>query len=221
MVVIRVWVVLTLACLGLGLVFALIDDSLTPSCNGGLRCNGIAWALLGLLFFGLGMLCAVVTGLLIVVTGLDWHQWALGVGLALVIFTPIVAFIFADFIELKAFDLVFYSAPGAYFAAGDRGYVSAVGVTLTIMLILAPLPALVFTPGWPGPQLWPRLALTSILLVVVSIVVFGWVVDHYAVAGVGPVWPLLVSLAVFFVCWLVTWLVLVWSLFRWRPAAIS
>jgi hypothetical protein len=109
------------------------------------------------------------------------------------------------------------------------------------MLALAPLPALLFPPsrprlrarsavppGEPGlsihwPPILPRLALTSVLLAGVSVVVLVRVADHYAVAGVGPTWPLLAAGVGFSVFWLVAWLVLtassLGSVLRWRRSA--
>jgi hypothetical protein len=56
-------------------------------------------------------------------------------------------------------------------------------------------------------------------------VVLERVADHYAVAGVGPAWPLLAAAVGFYGFWLVAWLLLMGSLLgswlRWRPASVS
>jgi hypothetical protein len=206
-------------------------------------CDVTAADLFAALFAFLGGVFAALTGLLVVIAALRTRQAALGVGLALLIGTEFAAALV--YVTTDGFQAVLFAAPGAYFAPHSQlpGYFAMASTTFAIMLALAPLPALLFTPvrsrptarssaslappDEPGlrPPLPPRLALTSLLLAGVSLVVLDRVADHYAVAGVGPAWPLLAAAGSFYVFWLVAWLLLMGSLLgswlRWRPASVS
>jgi hypothetical protein len=193
-------------------------------CSAG-YCAVTAADLIVLLLALLGSLLATLTGLLVVIGAFLARRPALGVGLALLIFTTLaVAMVY---VTTDAFLEVLYYAPGAYFASSDQlpGYFGAATITFTIMLALAPLPALLFSLGSPKArhaaplarlgrrsQILPRLGLTSVLLASVSLIVLDRMLDHYARAGVGPAWPLLVSAAGFYIFWLVAWLLLMGSL---------
>jgi hypothetical protein len=224
---------IAVAAFGLYAAIAAFTGGATPAtspadCGAG-YCDVTAADLIVLLFAFLGSLFATLTGLLVVIAALLARRTALGVGLALLIFTTLAVAIV--YVTTDAFLGVLYYAPGAYFASNDQlpGYVGAATITFTIMLALAPLPALLFLPGSPKarrsappgesglrPQILPRLGLTSVLLAGVSLIVLDRTLDHYAAAGVGPAWPLLACAAGFYVFWPVAWLLLMGSLLRWR-----
>jgi hypothetical protein len=206
----------------------------SPADCGAGYCDVTAADLIALLFAFLGSLFATLTGLLVVVAGFLARRIAVGVGLALLIFTTLAVAI--GYVVTNAFlDVLFY-APGAYFASVDQlpGYFVAGAIIFTIMLVLAPLPPLLFSLGSPKVRysappgesglrspILPRLGLTSVLLAGVLLIVLDRMLDHYASAGVGPAWPLLVSAGGFYVFWLVAWLLLMGSLLSWRPASVS
>lgn len=208
----------------------------SPANCGAGYCDVTVTDLWALLFAIMGALFGTLTGLLVLIAGLRTRQTALGVGLALLIFTNLAVAIV--YVVNDVFLEVLYYAPGAYFASNDQlpWYFEAATITFIIMLTLAPLPTLLFSPSRPGsrtgssalpdkpglrPQIPARLALTSVLLAGVSLVVLDRVVDHYAAAGVGPAWPLLASASGFYVLWLLAWLILMRSLLRRRPASVS
>jgi hypothetical protein len=199
--------------------------AMSPADCGAGYCDMTATDLIVLLFAFLGGLFATLTGLLVVIAALLARRAALGVGLALLIFTTLAVAIV--YVTTDAFLEVLYYAPGAYFASSDRlpGYFGVATITFTIMLALAPLPPLLFSlrspkvrypapPDESGPRspVLPRLGLTGVLLAGVSILVLDRLLDHYASAGVGPAWPLLASAVGFYVFWLVAWLLVMGSL---------
>jgi hypothetical protein len=214
------------------------------TCGAG-YCDVTVADLFALLFAAVGGVFAALTGLLLVlIAALRTRQAVFGVGLALLIFTTFAAALV--YVATDGFQAVLFTVPGAYFASNDQlpWYFGAASLTFASMLALAPLPALLFPPGRvrPGahssvppaepslrlhqPPILLRLALTSVLLAGVSVVLLDRVADHYAVAGVGPAWPLLAAAVGFYVFWLVAWLVLMGSalgwLLRWqRPAPVS
>jgi hypothetical protein len=220
-----------IAVVGFGLFAAIaaFTGGATPAtspadCGAG-YCNVTAADLIVLLLALLGSLLATLTGLLVMIGAFVARRPALGVGLALLIFTTLAVAIV--YVTTNAFLEVLYYAPGAYFASSDQlpGYVGAAIITFTVMLALAPLPALIFSLGSPKsrhsaslakpgirPQVLPRLGLASVLLAGVSLIVLDRMLGHYARSGVGPAWPLLVSALGFYVFWLVAWLLLLGSL---------
>jgi hypothetical protein len=226
-----------LAVVAFGLYVALPAGAMptTPYANCGAGfCDVTAADLFALLLVSLGGLFAALTGLLVLIAALRTRQGMLGLGLALLIFTNFAAA--SVYVATDAFQAVLFTAPGAYFASNNQlpGYFGAASLVFTIMLALAPVPALLFTPGRPEPParssappgraglrllVPPRLALASMLLAGGSLVVLDRVTAHYGVAGVGPAWPLLGSAVGFYVFWLVAWLLLLVSLLPWRPAS--
>ncbi|MGO8948559.1 MAG: hypothetical protein ACLQUY_13040 [Ktedonobacterales bacterium] len=207
------------------------------ACFGTLDCGVTTAYLIALLFLFLGGSFAALAGLLVVIAALRTRERVLGVGLALVIFTILVPATL--FVATDAFLEVLYYEPGAYFPGNTDQllwYVEAAPFTYFVMIVLAPLPALFLTPGRPGPRarpsaslgepgprppISPRLALSSVLLAGVSLVVLDRVIEHYAVAGVGPAWPALASVVSFCVFWWVAWLLLMGSWLLGRSASVS
>jgi hypothetical protein len=208
-------------------VLASAAPSGTPYANCGAGyCDVTAADLVAALFAVLGGLFAALAALLVFIAALRTPQAALGVGLALLIVTLFAAALV--YVATDGFQAALFTAPGAYFAPNAQlpGYFGAASLTFASMLALAPLPALFFTPrrarpgersaappSEPGlrlhrPPILPRLALASVLLAGVSVVVVDRVAEQYAVAGVGPAWPLLAAVAGFYVFWLVAWLLL-------------
>jgi hypothetical protein len=213
---------------GLFAAIAAFTGGATPAtspadCGAG-YCDVTAADLIVLVFAFLGSLFATLTGLLVVIAAVLERRAALGVGVALLIFTTLAVAIV--YVTTDAFLEVLYYAPGAYFASSDQlpGYFGAAIITFSIMLAVAPLPALLFSlvaKAGRRLRILPRLGLSSVLLAVVSLIVLERLLDHYASAGVGPAWPLLVSGGGFYVFWLVAWLLLTGSLLGSRPTSIS
>jgi hypothetical protein len=213
---------------GLFAAIAAFTGGATPAtspadCGAG-YCDVTAADVIALLFALLGSLSATLTGLLVVIAAVLARRTALGVGVALLIFTTLAVGIV--YVTTNSFLEVLYYAPGAYFASSDQlpGYFGAASITFTIMLAVAPLPALLFSlvaKSGLRPRILPRLGLSSVLLAGLSLIVLDRLLDHYVSAGVGPAWPLLVSAGGFYVFWLVAWLLLTGSLLRSRPTSIS
>ncbi|MGO8948390.1 MAG: hypothetical protein ACLQUY_12175 [Ktedonobacterales bacterium] len=236
---VRLCAVIAVVAVGLYLVivFAVPQPAPPPDCVAPLfenNCGPSAADVLALLFLLLGSLLAALTGLLVVIAGLRVRQGVLGVGLALLIFTILATAIL--YIVPDAFDAVFFDNSGAYFPGAVPWYIQASPLIIFIMLTLAPLPALFLAPGRPGPgvrsstsygepgsrsPIWPRLALSSVVLAGVSLVVLDRVVEHYAVVGIGPAWPVLASIVGFGVLWWVAWLLFMGSLLPRRSASVS